>query len=323
MSEVEEKKAKLKELLNVAHTLRNAQRGVASPRHEEAEKLKNLAQECLKLSEEMGMEHGKGLSLEMLAYGKMMDLEAESYASRDVVKTPAEKEKESKGFLELEDRLQEAQKIAVTFNDEHLYTRILELLANIYRRTDDYGKEIITIEKAVKLSRTVPKVMALLDAYHRMINFLFTNQPDNADLILKVHTNYWQNYLYLKEQPGFDRDKFIQSKRILLYKVALYLGSIAGNPLNLGEQDPENYTIASEAYDEAIYIATLLNNNELLCAAHAHKTYMLLPKLNTEEKKRMLSILVPLEETYHPESSELRDVIGMLRQQTSTTENKQ
>ena len=110
--------------------------------------------------------------------------------------------------------------------------------------------------------------------------------------------SYWENYLWLKDQPGFERDKFILSKRISLYKVAIsfhlsppplfsrlhlpvpfslsptllqtilntlffdttniYIGSIAGNPLNLGEQNPENFSIAGEAYDEAICIFSLL-----------------------------------------------------------------
>lgn len=40
----EEKKAKLKEQLNVAHTLRLAQRNVETPKKEDIEKIKNVAQ---------------------------------------------------------------------------------------------------------------------------------------------------------------------------------------------------------------------------------------------------------------------------------------
>ena len=96
---------------------------------------------------------------------------------------------------------------------------VLELLANIYRRSDLYEQEVGTIERAVKVSRTsitrrgrrrlvvlifltsslsstlflislVPKVMALLDAMQRMIDFLFAKHSDNADVILKYHTQY-------------------------------------------------------------------------------------------------------------------------------------
>jgi len=315
MSEVDQEKVKLKELLNTAHTLRNAQRGVASPRSEDAERLVELAQECLGLSEKLGMEHGKGLSLEMLGFGKMMRLDIDAHANKDTVKTDQAKEDMNGQYIDVEAGLLEAQKIAINYNDAHLLTRVLESLANIYRRTDQYDKEITTIEKAVKLSRNVPKVMALLDAYHRMINYLFDHDPNNADLNLKLHTNYWENYLWLKEQPEFDRDKFILAKRILLYKVSLYIGSIAGNPLNLGEQNPDDFNIASEAYDEAIYIATRINNNELLCAAHAQKALMLLPKLNYEEKRRLLDVLISIETAYKPTNNELSEIIEMVKQQ--------
>lgn len=60
MAEVEEK-AKLKELLNQAHTLRNTQRTLSSPKKEEIIKLKELGSQCLALSEKLNMEHGKGI----------------------------------------------------------------------------------------------------------------------------------------------------------------------------------------------------------------------------------------------------------------------
>jgi len=163
-------------------------------------------------------------------------------------------------------------------------------------------------------------MVALLDAYHRVINYLYDKQPDHSDAIVKANTDYWSNYLWLKEQPGFDRDQFIMQKKILLYKIAIYVGSIAGNPLNIGEQNPEDRKIAQEAYDEAIHIATLLKSDELLCAAHAHKALMLLPHLTLVEKEHMLSNLKALEETYHPENLELKEMINMLEKQLSPPE---
>lgn len=71
----EAEKTKLKELLNQAHTLRNSQRGLPSPKKEDIQKLKNLAEECLSISDKLQMEHGKGLSLELLGYASMMELD--------------------------------------------------------------------------------------------------------------------------------------------------------------------------------------------------------------------------------------------------------
>eukprot|EP00026_Physarum_polycephalum_P009818 Phypoly_transcript_09955.p1 GENE.Phypoly_transcript_09955~~Phypoly_transcript_09955.p1 ORF type:complete len:322 (+),score=65.06 Phypoly_transcript_09955:197-1162(+) len=313
----DEKKAKLKEQLNVAHTLRNSIRNLSSPRKEDVEKIKSVAEECLALATSINMEHGKALSLELLSFAKMIELDSIYHTDAETIRTDDQKEVMKRKYLELEPDLMEAQKLAINYGDVHLVTRVLELLANIYRRADAYEQEVATIERALKVSRTTPKVLALLDALTRMIDFMFEKHPEHADAILKYHTHYWENYLWLKEQPGFDRDKFILSRRIHFYKVAIYIGSIAGNPLNLGEQNPENFKIAGEAYDEAIYIATVLKNNELLCAAHAHKALMLLPKLGQEEKRQLLNLLISLEENFKPESSELRDIIDMIKNQLS------
>ncbi len=44
---------------------------------------------------------------------------------------------------------------------------------------------------------------------------------------------------------------------------------------------------------------------------------MLLPKLTPDEKRQMLIVLSSLENTYHPESAELKDIIDMINQQLS------
>jgi len=302
-----QEKVRLRELLNETHTFRLSLRGT-HPTSEQTEKLRGLAEQCLSISNQLNMEHGKALSLEMLFTAKLIALESRG------------REVPSQDFFALEGDLLEAEKIAISFNDKHLVTRILEGLANIYRRTDQYEKEINTIDKAISVERTVPKTVALLDAYHRVLNYLYEKQQNHTDAIVKANTDYWGNYLWVKTQPTFDRDQFIMQKRIFLYKVAIYVGSLAGNPLNVGEQNPEDYTIAQEAYDEAIYIATLLQNNELLCAAHAHKALMLLPRLNVDQKLQLLHNLKALEDTYHPENEELREMIATIEKQFSNTQ---
>jgi hypothetical protein len=46
---------------------------------------------------------------------------------------------------------------------------------------------------------------------------------------------------------------------------------------------------------------------------------MLLPKLGQEEKTQLLRMLISLEENFKPESSELRDIIDMIKNQLSGT----
>jgi len=313
MSEVDEvanqRKARLKELLNVAHSLRNSLKQIPTSSSSSAsmveniQKLKDTCGQCLELSKELNMEHGKSLSLEMLVSAKMIELD--------------HKHADPPDYLPLEEELVEAEKIALEYRDKNLETRILELLANIYRRTDQFDKEIRTIEKAILLSKTNPKVIALLDAYHRVINYLFEYESNNSDSIVKAHTEYWENYLWLKEQPDFNKNQFIQTHKIHLYKVCIYIANIAGNPLNIGEANPEDTKIALEAYDEAIHVATVLSNNEFLCVAHAHKAMMLMPKLSVTQKVTLLDNLRKMEEAYHPQSTELSEMIRLLDEQLS------
>jgi len=298
-------KTRLRQLLNDTHSLRLHIKNT-SPSTQSIDKLKDLAEQCLSLSNALSMEHGKGLSLEMLFTAKLMALEA---TGRGGAATSA--------YAELEGGFLEANKIAISYQDKHLETRILEGLANVYRRSDQHEKEINIIEKAITLGRTVPKVLALLDAYHRVINFLYEKMPDNTDAIVKANTEYWSHYLWLKEQPEFNHDQFILQKKVLLYKIAVYIGSIAGSPFNLGEANPDDHKIALEAYDEAIYIATVMKNYEFLCAAHAHKALALTSRITVAEKQQLLQNLKDLEDTYRPQNDELGEMIKVLEKQLS------
>jgi len=289
----------LKRSLNEANTLRNSLRG-KKPSQEEVSQLIEISSKCLQLSKDLDMEHGKGLSLDMLLYAQVAALDLKSASPKE--------------YLELLPKVEEAEKVALSYNDAHLETRILETLANLFMRAEQYEQESRVIEKALVLSRTTPKVMALCDTYQRIINQIYERNPSNADAMVKFHTEYWSHYLWLREQPDFNRDAWILANRGQLYKIAIYVASIAGNPLNVGESDPENYKIAKEAYDEAIYIAELMNNSEFLCAAQAHKANMLHTKVNASDRAALLKDLQQLEDTYHPTNTELRDVIKLIQE---------
>lgn len=302
-------KARLREALNQAHALRlQIKQTPQTPNIQDVTKLQDLATRCLQLSTKLEMEHGRALALEMQASAALLEFDTRGATPVE----PAEYEAVEKNLLD-------AEKIALAYQDLNLETRIIETLANIFRRSDQYEKEIAAIKKAIAISRTVPKTVALLDAYHRILNYLYDHQPTNTDAIVKFNTDYWGNYLWLKEHPGvWSRDQFILQKKIMLYKVAIYIGSLAGNPLHVGEQNSDDAKLAHEAYDEAIYIGEVLKNTEFICAAHAHKALMLAPRLNINEKRGLLRNLEGLEEAYHPENGELREMIDMLDKQLNT-----
>lgn len=74
----------------------------------------------------------------------------------------------------------------------------------------------------MELGRTVPKVCALMSAYHRASEEIFrvakfnvdpSVEQDNPQLkeqndsLLKLNYQYWLEYSWLKEQDNFDMDK--------------------------------------------------------------------------------------------------------------------
>jgi hypothetical protein len=82
--------------------------------------------------------------------------------------------------------------------------------------------EVRVLEAAVELGRSVPKVCALMSAYHRASEEIFriakfnvdpSVEQDNPQLkeqndsLLKLNYQYWLEYSWLKEQDNFDMDK--------------------------------------------------------------------------------------------------------------------
>jgi len=297
----ESDKLLLKNKLNEALALKNKLRDI--PPNEQQPTLDNIIEICAQtkeLSEKIDMIHGKALSIEMTVFAQIASLSNKH-------------EEDAEAYEVFEAPLNEAKKIAKEYGDVKLENRILEILANMYLRMGRHDKEVEAIERACGLQKTVPKVLALLDALSRLLDSLFLNPSPDSDLLMKINGDFWESYLILRDQMGYDKKQFIMDKRRAnhLFKVALYIGSFAGSPLH-GGQEQENFKLGMEAFDEAIWIANQLDNKEYLCASTAHKASVLYHRLTPTEKKECLKNLKQMQEKYEPENTELREIIENL-----------
>ncbi|GAM28407.1 hypothetical protein SAMD00019534_115830 [Acytostelium subglobosum LB1] len=308
MSTSDADKLKLKELLNNALTLRNNIKTLnpsGQTYGQAVEKLKELSKESKSLSDQLSMEHGKALSTEFYAFAQFCELAGKPEAT------------EIETYETQLQELNEARNSARALGDKALDGRILELLTNIFSRTGQYDAEIEVIAKACQFDKTVPKTMALLNAYFKKLDYIYQDrdriysiQKDDSDAYMKLHINAWEQYLWLKQQPQFPRDNFIRMQKAPLFKLAIYVGSLS-NPL-ISAKDNEVVDIAMEAFDEAFYISDLVNDKEYHCAAVAHKTSMLYRTLSAEQREALLESLKKTEAEFKPINSEIRDLINSI-----------
>jgi len=329
MSTIDEQKNKLKQLLNEGLQLRLKLKTVpptSSVFKEPLDRLQDIAQQCLKLSEVTQMDHGKAHAMEFICFCKWNRIIIEESQKEN---TSVQKIIEKSDSIETQ--LLECRKLALGFSDKVLVSRVLELLVNIYNKTNQLDKEIATIEKAVDADRSVAKVVVLLDALFRRLEFIYQDrdriyqlnamskdpnappaQPDQQqdDAFMKLHVDTWEYYLWLKDQPSFPRDQYIMQKKTQLFKLAIYMGSLA-NPL-ISLKDPEVIKIAMEAFDEAFYIADLIQDKEYFCAATAHKSSVSYRTLPQPEREALLQSLKDIEAKMKPKNSEIRDLIDSI-----------
>ncbi|KAF2070354.1 hypothetical protein CYY_008325 [Polysphondylium violaceum] len=328
MTTIDEQKNKLKQLLNEGLTLRLKLKTVnptSSIIKEPLDRLQDIAQQCLKLSEVTQMDHGKAHAMEFNCFVQW---------TRIVIEESSKQTTSIQSLIDktdsIESQLLECRKLALGFGDKVLVSRVLELLVNIYNKTNQLDKEIETIEKAVDADKSVPKVVVLLDALFRKLEFVYQDrdriyqlninkdpnapppQPDQQqdDGFMKLHIDTWEHYLWLKDQPSFPRDQYIVQKKAQLFKLSIYVGSLA-NPL-ISLKDPEVLKIANEAFDEAFYIANLIQDKEYFCAATAHKSSVSYRTLPQPERERLLQSLKDIESQMKPKNSEIRDLIDSI-----------
>ncbi|EGC29534.1 hypothetical protein DICPUDRAFT_42738 [Dictyostelium purpureum] len=300
--------------------------------------LKECSKQSSKLCDELQHDHGKALTSMLNCFIDWNELilkyvnNSNSNNTKEILKEESEP---------IEKRLFDIRKIAQSFKDASLDARAMELLANIYSKTNQIDKEINILERAVAMEKTPPRSIALFDSYLRKLEFTYQDRdriyqlnnkdkenqsqqpkqqqqqpqpnepkPDDDNGFMKLHADAWEIYLWLKSMPGFPRDQFLLQRKASMFKLCIYIGSLA-NPL-ISAKDKDIVSIAMEAFDEALHLADITQNKEYFCAATAHKSSVVYRTLPEDERDKLLKSLKEVEERMKPENSEIRDLINSI-----------
>ncbi|KAN0037885.1 hypothetical protein ACTA71_000056 [Dictyostelium dimigraforme] len=307
--------------------------------------LREKSKQANELCEQLSHDHGKSLVSILNCFINWNQLVLDATTST----TPTSTEKLKEYSLPIESKLLEIRAIARSFKDASLDGRSMELLTNIYNKTNQIDKEVNILEKAVAAEKNPQRAIALFDAYLKKLDHTYQDrdriyqlnnkdsqqQQDTGDEDIKVstssskkhqqqqqeekekedkdngfmklHADAWEIYLWLKSMPGFPRDQFILQRKNQLFKLAIYIGSLA-NPL-ISAKDKEVVSISMEAFDEALHIADITQNKEYFCAATAHKSSVVYRTLPEDERVKLFQSLVEVEQSMKPTNSEIRDLI--------------
>ncbi|KAM9994744.1 hypothetical protein ACTFIY_000912 [Dictyostelium cf. discoideum] len=311
--------------------------------------LRDKSKQANELCEQLSHDHGKSLVSILNCFINWNQIVLDATTTSTTTPTSIEKLKEYS--LPIESKLMEIRSIAKSFKDASLDARSMELLTNIYNKTNQIDKEVDILEKAVAAEKNPQRSVALFDAYLKKLDHTYQDrdriyQLNNKDTqqqqqqqqdsdedikvstssskkyqqqqeekekedkdngFMKLHADAWEIYLWLKSMPGFPRDQFILQRKNQLFKLAIYIGSLA-NPL-ISAKDKEVVSISMEAFDEALHIADITQNKEYFCAATAHKSSVVYRTLPEDERAKLFKSLVEVEQSMKPVNSEIRDLI--------------
>ncbi|KAK5579927.1 hypothetical protein RB653_009616 [Dictyostelium firmibasis] len=344
-----EKKVKLQQILTDGLLLQKQVKVVFAGGHNNENTIKQIttllgqlrekSKQANELCEQLSHDHGKSLVSILNCFIDWNQL----VLNATTTNTPTSSEKLKEDSLPIESKLLEIREIAQSFKDASLDARSMELLTNIYNKTNQIDKEVDILEKAVAAEKNPQRAVALFDAYLKKLDHTYQDrdriyqlnnkeqQQDNEDIkvstssskkqqqkeekekedkdngFMKLHADAWEIYLWLKSMPGFPRNQFILQRKNALFKLAIYIGSLA-NPL-ISAKDKEVVSIAMEAFDEALHIADITQNKEYFCAATAHKSSVVYRTLPEDERVKLFKSLVDVEESMKPVNSEIRDLI--------------
>ncbi|EGG21493.1 hypothetical protein DFA_01379 [Cavenderia fasciculata] len=311
--EYEKEKTKVKELLNQSLALRNHLKTltpselVSSQGRAKIHQLKVWTTEIIELSGRLGLDHGKALGLEFNSFALFCENTSDDIDQYHTILT----------------QLEQARNTVLSLKDKSSHNRILELLTNIYSRTGEIEKEIETIERATRFEKNIPTMIALVKSYLKKLDYIYKDrdriysiQTDDGNAYMDLHVTCWDHYQWLKSQPAFAppmSDSFIKQNKSNLFKLCIYMGSLA-NPL-ISQKDQVIFNVSMEAFDEAFFIANLINDKEFICAATAHKSSILYRTLPPDERDQLLESLKKTDAEMKPVNSELRDLIDSIENQ--------
>eukprot|EP00020_Sapocribrum_chincoteaguense_P007280 CAMPEP_0170749538 /NCGR_PEP_ID=MMETSP0437-20130122/10447_1 /TAXON_ID=0 /ORGANISM="Sexangularia sp." /LENGTH=492 /DNA_ID=CAMNT_0011088465 /DNA_START=1 /DNA_END=1475 /DNA_ORIENTATION=+ len=286
-------------------------------------------------AKELGLEHGYAIAVSRGAAADLallgLQLGHASFGSDEM--TAEQMDLGFRRYGALESRLTEASRFANAYGDVNLLETVLQQRANIYRQTGVYDSEVFVISASLKLSRTVPKVMALMDALDRDIRSIFakgkfdydpTEAPEETAMkeqnerLMSRNYEYWVEWTWLRDSMDSvdEEEAYIRSHTGALFRNALYISTMLANPLLVGP-DPKQKEEAVEALAEAERIAALVGDPELAAIAFAKSAHFDFTNEATDAVKKDIVDKLSAYNDAHPDlkTDEVRTTLSELREQ--------
>ena len=99
--------------------------------------------------------------------------------------------------------------------------------------------------------------------------------------------------------------------------MCIYVGTVLSNPF-LDDIKQEDIDSSIEAFNMALQIANLTEDNENRCIAIAHRIRAFYGRSSAKEQEEMVRILHQLEADYHPKRNDVREVLDDIEKQKKT-----
>jgi hypothetical protein len=283
----------------------------------------------------LGLEHGYAIAVSRGAAADVallgLQLGHASFGSDDM--TARQMDLGFRRYGALESRLTESSRFANAYGDVNLLETVLQQRANIYRQTGVYDSEVFVISASLKLSRTIPKVMALMDALDADIRSIFakgkfdydpteapeeTAMKDQNERLMARNYEYWVEWTWLRDslESVEEEEAYVRAHTGPLFRNALYIATMLSNPLLVGP-DPKQKEEAVEALVEAERIAALVGDPELAAVAFAKSAHFDFTNESSDAGKKVIVDKLSAYNDSHPDlkTDEVRTTLADLQEQ--------
>eukprot|EP00727_Mastigamoeba_balamuthi_P000183 m51a1_g10161 hypothetical protein (262) ;mRNA; r:32875-35269 len=244
--------------------------------------------------------------------------------------------------LKFNQDLERCKTAAKEYGDVPLALRVLELTANVHRRSGDVAREARVAELVVAVGgRNAASVLALVDSYTRLIAAAHeasdaakaaedaapeSKAKENNEAraardaeLLALHLKHWQELAWLaaaaeQDATTVDFDEVIRKYKVPVFQTSIYVGTSLANPY-VSELRPEDMTIAARAFEMAQRVATLCGDSEYACVAAAHRARCFYGRASQADREEMVRALEELERDKAPQCDDIRQLLADIAEQ--------
>lgn len=335
------KKEELAAMLNAALALRKQmmKEGDGSQaRISAASELLRISMAALKRATEIGHEHGSGLAREMLIAARLFSSEpmdcAEAERELAAVKDAA------KSFGDVNLALRALELLAVVHNrtgETWKEARVGELavaiggrsvpavvtLLGAYWRVIEAANISLVQATAAHSEAIKQKRLATLersagaDDGQADEELESEQQKKLREALLEYNLKFWHELRWLASlsQPqSLNFEEFLRRFKTPAFAVSVYVGTMLADPY-VSEWKREDVAESQAAFDLATRVADLTADSDAACVAAAHRVRAYYGRASPSEKAEMVQQLRSLQESKHPTSTDIADLLADIEKQ--------